>query len=243
MRQIFSGSPFGHPSMVQKASSPSSRQQRRAALAPMKINDAAASSSRSSPPPPPPHAFCLSSVCLLLLLSPQHLSPLHCPLYSSICPSIYFFNVSILAPPLPLLLLILASCTHTHTDTHACNPANIKYAQADTVRLEMERETRSHTVRMVSDWWPLKDRQPIRGRVFPVDVFLCDWNSSANPHAEGSLYRSNIHTVPEETHHLDIHLFAVQPGSPSWCMLGDVVSPEYTRVVICKQEWLHHSGY
>lgn len=128
--------------MVQKASSPSSRWQRTAALTPMKINDTAASFSRSSPPPPPSHALCLSSVCLSLLVS-RHLSPLHCPLFSSVYPSIYFFSVSILAPPLPLRLLILASCTHT--DTLACNAANIKICAGwhSTFR-EGEGNTQSH---------------------------------------------------------------------------------------------------
>ena len=111
LRHVFGRSPFGPPSKVQRASSPSSRQQWTAALVPMKINDAAASSSRSSlpPPPPPPPPRSLSSLCLSLSLSPQHLSPPRCPpplFLSSLYPSfIIFSSVSSesLSLPLPLL--------------------------------------------------------------------------------------------------------------------------------------------
>lgn len=63
----------------------------------------------------------LLSVPFTLGLSASVPSPLSSFLF---CVSLYFFSVSILAPPLPLRLLILASCTHT--DTLACNAANIK---------------------------------------------------------------------------------------------------------------------
>ena len=161
----FGGSPFGRPSMVQKASSPSSRQQQRAALGLVKISDAAASFSRSS------FFFLHHLLPLSLSLSLSFAFHYH-SLLSSICslstvqaasllyipfffpfPSISPVFLTLL-PPLPGRLQISASCIHTcktgrarRARTHArrgCNSRDMRRLTQWVLR-DGEGDTQSHS--------------------------------------------------------------------------------------------------
>lgn len=93
--------------------------------------------------------------------------------------SVYFISVPVLAAS--------PSCTapdfsilrsHKQTGRGSTRARGLRRvgicAGSDTVASEMERETRRHTARKASDWWPLKSHQPITRGALSVDVFLCD---------------------------------------------------------------------